>query len=227
MESIYQSVQAFDQNGRWMKKNEISKIIKHSITQVEQALITSKALPNTITIPKAALNKKGKKGSEEQTDWQTIKMRKLEDGLKVADLEKLYKQIPALAMGVQHWQQWAMQRLHLFVDTSFKQGYFPQASKSQVKACLLFKLLPWVYWQTMRRRLSATTTNRQLKSWYLKMIQEAQQKVNQCTFIQHLTTEQYELCLHWAGQVCRTFQRSSAQVEGRNGYLAFVHKFCS
>ena len=46
--------------------------------------------------------------------------------------------------------------------------------------------------------------------------------VNLSTYFRPI--QQYEACKKWAERMARTFQRSSSQVEGRNGYLAFVHK---
>ena len=33
-----------------------------------------------------------------------------------------------------------------------------------------------------------------------------------------------KICLDWAQDIALSFQRSSSQIEGRNGYLTFIHK---
>ncbi|MFT5911244.1 MAG: hypothetical protein ACI9XO_002774 [Paraglaciecola sp.] len=39
-----------------------------------------------------------------------------------------------------------------------------------------------------------------------------------------LNEAQTQVCLKWEDRIVQSFQRSSSQVEERNGYLAFVHK---
>jgi len=55
-------------------------------------------------------------------------------------------------------------------------------------------------------------------------LQQAKGKLKGSNLEKFITVEQYNSCVEWAKQTARTFQRSSSQVEGRNGYLAFVHK---
>jgi len=53
---------------------------------------------------------------------------------------------------------------------------------------------------------------------------QLEQKLEEHPLTEFLTVEQKQICYDWCEQTARTFQRSSSQVEGRNGYLAFVHK---
>ena len=206
IEQIHKAVHAFDENGRWHKSSEIRHQIGQGIIQVEQALINSRAL------------------HKDCTDLTQVKKQLQEDGLTNSDIEKLTKQIPGMLKGIQHWQQWTQQGLQQFVVKSFEQGYFPQATKSQVQSFLFHYLLPFVYWQVMRSRLSGKAKDKQLRIWYDQRVSEAHEKLKQAPLMEQLTEEQYSHCYHWATRICRSFQRASSQVEGRNGHLTFIHK---
>ena len=66
--------------------------------------------------------------------------------------------------------------------------------------------------------------NQKLIKSYKEILQKARDKLKGSNMDRWMSPEEYKTCLVWAGQIARTFQRSSSQVEGRNGYLAFVHK---
>ena len=66
--------------------------------------------------------------------------------------------------------------------------------------------------------------NERLRKYYQKIIERCTEKLEAHPLSTHLMEEQKQLCYDWCVEIARSFQRSSSQVEGRNGYLAFVHK---
>jgi Family of unknown function (DUF6399) len=89
---------------------------------------------------------------------------------------------------------------------------------------LIHYLLPVFIWELALRRIHVKQKNKKLIKAYNEILQKARDKLKGSNVEKHMGPEKYQQCLEWAEQTARTFQRSSSQVEGRNGYLAFVHK---
>ena len=85
-------------------------------------------------------------------------------------------------------------------------------------------MLPVFVWELTLRRTHSKPKNKKLLKSYEEILQKARGKLKGSNLEKFITAEQYNNCVEWAKQTARTFQRSSSQVEGRNGYLAFVHK---
>jgi len=81
-----------------------------------------------------------------------------------------------------------------------------------------------VYWQEILKRTPAKARNKNLRVYYEQLISDSSIKYAQHLLTQQLSPEQMKICLDWAQDIVCSFQRSSSQVEGRNGYLAFIHK---
>jgi len=213
MDLINKAIHGFDIIGQWKNPVEIRRQIVKGIVMIEEALVVCKGLTKTL-----------KAKNQETISVYEIERDKQEDSLDVKDVDKLFKQIPDILEGVTQWQSWTKKRLTKFVDQCFEQGVFPQTTTIKVKSYLLYNLLPLVYWQTILARTSSKKRNKHLRNYYKKLIRQFEKKLKEHPLTEFLTIEQKQICYDWCEQIARTFQRSSSQVEGRNGYLAFVHK---
>ena len=139
--------------------------------------------------------------------------------LKAKTILKIFDQIPDIQSGITSWQQWAAEKTAHFIpelDIEIKQ--------EELRQWLLHYLLPVFIWQLTLRRVPLKKKNERLIKYYKGVLQKARDKLKDSDLEKVMSPEKYQRCLQWASQTARTFQRSSSQVEGRNGYLAFVHK---
>jgi len=213
---ISKAIHPFDINGKFEVSNEIRRVIGKGIIMVEEALISSRALSTCL--------KEAKDEGRSSINLCEVEKKKQEDGLDVKILEGLFNQIPSIVQGVGHWQEWTKQRLDKFIESSYQANIFPQVKSVKVKSYLLYTLLPLVYWQTVLQRLAQKKKNERLRKYYQKIIERCTEKQEVHPLSTHLVKEQKQICYDWCVEIARSFQRSSSQVEGRNGYLAFVHK---
>lgn len=139
--------------------------------------------------------------------------------IKTETVTKLLEQIPDLLKGIRSWQEWAAERADKFVvQTDIN------LTDEELKKWLLHYLLPVFIWELALRRTHTKPSNKKLIQAYKEILQKARDKLKGSNSEKFIAPEQYHSCVEWAQQIARTFQRSSSQVEGRNGYLAFVHK---
>lgn len=143
----------------------------------------------------------------------------IEKEVKEKVIAKVFAQIPDLLQGIESWQKWTEERAGKFVAQA---GI--EIVDEQLKQWLLNYLLPVFIWELTLRRIPAKRKNQKLIKSYKETLQKARDKLKNSQMERWMPPEKYEQCVVWAEQVARTFQRSSSQVEGRNGYLAFVHK---
>ena len=134
-------------------------------------------------------------------------------------IAKVVTQIDGLIDGIKSWQQWAEQSATIFVDQAAI-----EITDAELKKWLLHYLLPVFIWELALRRTHSKPKNKKLIDAYKEILQQARDKLNGSNLENHIPPGKYNRCLEWAMQTARIFQRSSSQVEGRNGYLAFVHK---
>jgi len=139
--------------------------------------------------------------------------------VKTKTIQKVIDQIPDILSGITSWQQWTIER-----TKEFAQSTDIEIRQEELEQWLLHYLLPVFVWQLTLRRLPAKKKNERLKKDYEEVLQKARDKLKGSKLENYMTAEQYTNCLEWAEKIARTFQRSSSKVEGRNGYLAFVHK---
>lgn len=131
---------------------------------------------------------------------------------------KTFEQIPQIQQGVKQWQDWLQQRLESLVRSSSFEN------TTQLKDWLLHYLLPCRYWPAILKRISAKKKNERLISFYRKLIEQSGSRWRTHPLTMQLSDDQIDFFSRWADKVIASFQRSSSQVEGRNGYLAFVHQ---
>lgn len=194
----------------WKSTVIIEKEIKQSILSIDKQLIISKSL--------------GKEGEKNIEELYNVEQDLQNDGLDVDTMEKLYNQLPDILNGVEQWQEWTKQRIENFVSQCYKNELFPQLDNKEIRVYLLQIILPMMYWQNILTRTPSKSRNKDLRVHYKKIIAEVIHKWRVHPVTELLTEEQQLICQQWAEQIARSFQRSSSQVEGRNGYLAFVHK---
>lgn len=199
-----------DGQAPWKSSDTIEKEIKQSIRTIDKQLIISKAL-----------KKHGEKNIEE---LYKVKQDLQNDGLQVETIEQLHNQIPDILKGVEHWQEWTRQRIENFLSQCYETELFPQLEKQKIRNYLLQIILPMMYWQNILSRTPCKSKNKDLRIHYQKLIEQTTQRWRVHKITRQLTQEQQLVCQRWAERIARSFQRASSQVEGRNGYLAFVHK---
>ena len=131
---------------------------------------------------------------------------------------KTFDQIPQILDGVIQWQNWLKERLEKLLRLS------TYKEKEALKKWLLNYLIPFRYWPVILKRTARKKRNKRLISYYRKLAKQSKSNWEQHPLSQQFSAGQLDFYSKWADQIVASFQRSSSQVEGRNGYLAFVHK---
>jgi len=125
---------------------------------------------------------------------------------------KIIKQIPDIAKGIGTWQAWLRQEIDLLDLAQNKENWLVQ------------KVLPYAYWQVHLGKVSGRKRDKSLRGYYTKRAATAAQNFEQANLTTQLLINEKEPLINWAFQMAATFHRASSQVEGRNGYLSFVHR---
>lgn len=192
-------------NCRRYYQNGIHGIHKAIQPYTEEGLFTtSKTIRQAIVASVSIIEKQAKRINKEVNE-------------KV--ISKVFDQIPSIVKGIESWQEWTEQRGALFVE-KLNIG----KNEDELKNWLLHDLLPVYIWELNLRRVPSKKKNKRLKKVYKGLLEKARNKLDQSDLINILAEGVYRQCLDWAEQTANTFQRSSSKVEGRNGYLSFVHK---
>ena len=132
--------------------------------------------------------------------------------IRLEQCSKVINQIPDIAKGVSTWQTWLKEELKLLV------------LKPITEKWLLEIVLPYAYWQLHLAKISTRKRDKPLRDDCKERVAQAQQRLEQFNVDDlPISVQQKELYINWAFQMAATFHRSSSQVEGRNGYLAFRH----
>lgn len=128
---------------------------------------------------------------------------------------KITNQIPDIAASLQAWQQRIKEELQQWAHTKA----VPDLHRQWVEKCAL----PYAYWQLQLNKTQARARNKDLRAYYKQRAEDAQRRYAQHCLTAQLEEQARQYYLEKAFGMAATFQRSSSQVEGRNGYLAFVH----
>lgn len=120
---------------------------------------------------------------------------------------KFNQQIPAIAAVVNTWWTWVCHSLSV-------EQLSPQTSN-----WLLTRLLPVVYWQQQLRK----TKSPALKLAYQSAYTHAHRLYSQDSLTPTISPKELQQWWTWAEWMVNKFQRTSSQVEGRNGYLSRIH----
>jgi len=124
---------------------------------------------------------------------------------------KIINQIPDIANGVAHWVSWLRQKTQE-LDLSCQE-------KKWMNQCLL----PFVYWQVNQTKRTRKQKDKQLNQYYKERLTKAKQRFESDVGTISMEQNRKEQLVNWAYKKVATFHRASSRVEGRNGYLAFVH----
>ena len=122
-------------------------------------------------------------------------------------MQKVRKQLPALAALVDFWWQGVEQDLAPFVLSPRWQQW--------VHACLL----PMVYWDAQVSR----TRCRRRKAKIQEALEAVRGEFERHAITQRLAPQLLAAWTAWATDRVKAFQRASSAVEGRNGYLSQMH----
>ena len=129
--------------------------------------------------------------------------------------------IPDWIRGIQNWQAWMQNRLAGFLKT---QTADVPSGPEPFGRWLLHFLMPALYWQMVMRRTPAKARNKRLRVQYAQRINESRLRLFKHPLTEKLGLETRQQCLQWAAKTLALFQRSSSQVEGRNGVLDFLNR---
>lgn len=133
----------------------------------------------------------------------------IEKGLKILN------QIPDIAMGVQVW----VDNIGKELDECVKLKAVPVAHRQWLEKVVL----PYAYWQLQFNKTQAKKRNVDLRAYYRQRVENAQRRYEDSELNLQLDEATKRYYLEKAFYLAASFQRSSSQVEGRNGYLAFIH----
>ena len=122
-------------------------------------------------------------------------------------MNKVRRQLPALAALVDFWWQGVRQDLEPFVLSARWQQW--------VHACLL----PMMYWHAQVSR----TRCRRRKAKMQEALEEVRSAFERHAITQRLAPQVLAAWTAWATDRVKAFQRASSAVEGRNGYLSQMH----
>ena len=128
---------------------------------------------------------------------------------------KIYNQIPDIAHSIQAWKESIQEQIQEWVllksiPTLHRQWFEKYA-------------LPYAYWQVHFNKTQAKARDVDLRAYYRQRADNAQKRYEQNPLTPQLDKQVHDQYLDKAFRMAVSFQRSSSQVEGRNGYLAFVH----
>lgn len=222
IEGIHQALHAFQSCGKLMETEQIEKAIRKSIGIIDDALMQYKAANRAAANNRAKANNPKDKTVQQVNSGEPIPPT---DSLDLKHIEKLFNQIPDLLAGIQQWQQWTLERTKKFVEEIYKNDTFQNFStKEKCQKYLLHVLLPVFYWQLIYRRVPAKQKNQVLRQYYKNQMEYSLKKYQQHPLSSQFSDEELQKYEQWAIHIARSFQRASSQVEGRNGYLAFVHR---
>ena len=128
---------------------------------------------------------------------------------------KILSQISPISQAVQVWVNTAKQKLD---------DWITGGKISKEEKCWIEKNgLPFVYWKNQLNRTPAKLRNQDLRIYYKQRLENARQRALDDPATKEIEQDRQEQLLLMADKLAITFQRSSSQTEGRNGYLSFVN----
>ena len=80
-----------------------------------------------------------------------------------------------------------------------------------------------MYWDIQLIKTQAKLQNRDLRAYYKSRMEQARKRGLEADLTKDISEQRQQCLFALAHQLAISFQRSSSQVEGRNGYLSFVN----
>ena len=133
--------------------------------------------------------------------------------------DRMLALIPDWIRSIQSWQTWMQTRL-----TDFLKSQTDDVPSESFSRWLLHFLMPALYWQMVLHRTPAKARNKRLRVQYGQRRHESRLRLFKHPLTEKLSLEIRQRCLQWAAKTLTLFQRSSSQVEGRNGGLDFLNR---
>ncbi len=127
--------------------------------------------------------------------------------------------VPDWLRAIQCWQDWAEARLRDFLPSQAA-----AAPPEQLGRWLLAFFMPALHWQMTLLRTPQKARYKRLRAQYRQWLREARARLFRQALTEKLDADARRKCLRWAARTLSLFQRSSSQVEGRNGALGFFHR---
>lgn len=126
-------------------------------------------------------------------------------------IAKTVNQVEDLTLPIRVWNDWVDEAVENFEQ------------EESLKSWLKKYLLPYHYWQKQLEKLGTKARDEALQNHYKLLIEQAQSRLEQHPPTPPLSAQRLVAYHQWAQWMVNKFQRSSSQLEGRNGYLAFIH----
>lgn len=124
---------------------------------------------------------------------------------------KILNQIPDMAGGIDYWIKWLKLKISQLDLTEPELKWLLQA------------VLPYAYWQVHWAKTTRKKKDKELNLYYKQRLQNAQNRFESHSLSRAIIEDRKDQLVGWAFKQVATFHRASSRVEGRNGYLAFVH----
>ena len=128
---------------------------------------------------------------------------------------KVLHQIPDIVKGIDSWVSNSQAKIQTWLDS----GVITEIEKQWFSSALL----PFLYWQLQLSRTKNGRSNPSLVEYYDTRVQTAQVITLEQAQALNIEPDRQEYLAEMAYQMANSFQRASSQVEGRNGYLSFIH----
>jgi hypothetical protein len=129
--------------------------------------------------------------------------------------EKVLKQIKPISEGIEYW----ITATKLELEELEEAGRINKLEEEWLR----LYAMPCTYWKIQLRRTQAKERNRDLRTYYKQRVAVSEEKCRTEYLARKMSLERVKYLLKLADQIVITFQRSSSQVEGRNGYLSFIN----
>lgn len=135
--------------------------------------------------------------------------------VNVSKASKVLNQIPDIVIGVDNWIKISQEKIN---------GWVSEKVMSEVeKVWFVEFLLPFLYWRAQLSRTKNGRSNPNLVDYYSNKVERSKELTLTQMDLLKISPERQDILFKMAQQMALSFQRSSSQVEGRNGYLAFMN----
>ncbi len=151
-----------------------------------------------------------------QTVCQVSKLaEQLDINVDLYKASKVLNQVPDIIKGISNWISRSQTKI---------KGWLEDQIINEVEQIWVTNyLLPFLYWQAQLSRTKNGRSNPPLVEYYEQRKQQAKKDTLKQMEILNIPIDRQDILFQRASQMANSFQRASSQVEGRNGYLAFIH----
>lgn len=214
------SISAADLEGKTEKEKLVIEQSAQAVATVHKAYRSHTAMINKIIHPFDEFNNWSKGKEVTKVLLQSLReVSKLAESLNInIDIGKAAKvlhQIPDIVEGIRNWISISEAKINTWITE--------KVISETEKNWLVKYLLPFLYWHFQLRRTKNGRSNPDLVAYYENRMKQAKEaSLNQIKIL-NISKDREEVLFELAYQMASSFQRSSSQVEGRNGYLAFIH----